>query len=142
LIERPDCLVMDTVAGDWPPGLAPPGESSAPNATIWIIKCRARALGGESPLSAVAAPLPNGDVLLAGGDGCGGSLAPAALFKTARQAVVSGGDFGDQTVAQPSAANPICRLIFAPGSWTVQGQTGRTAFFTVALGGRAWSMAG
>jgi hypothetical protein len=51
----------------------------------------------------VAAPLPNGQVLIAGGESPGGYAQSAELFVPAPQAAVAGGDFGDQTVAGPSA---------------------------------------
>ncbi len=56
---------------------------------------------------AVAAPLPNGQVLIAGGNNGSGVLQSAELYSSAPQAAAAGGDFGDQTVGQPSPASAI-----------------------------------
>ncbi len=59
---------------------------------------------------AASAPLPNGDVLIAGGFG---SVNPgyisdtAELYVTPAEAAVTGGSFGDQTVSQPSAEQSL-----------------------------------
>jgi hypothetical protein len=50
-----------------------------------------------------AAALPNGQVLIAGGSGD----TSAELYYSAPQAAVAGGDFGDQTVGQPSATSTL-----------------------------------
>jgi len=54
---------------------------------------------------AVAAPLPGGQVLIAGGGeaGGGGTLRSAELFDGAPEVAVAGGGFGDQTVGESSA---------------------------------------
>jgi predicted MFS family arabinose efflux permease len=52
---------------------------------------------------ATAATLPDGRVLIAGG----GSLSSAETFMSSPEAAVSGGDFGAQTIGQPSAAQPL-----------------------------------
>jgi hypothetical protein len=54
-----------------------------------------------------AVSLPNGGVLLAGGDDPG-ALESSELFYSAPQAQAAGGDFGDQTVGEPS---PVAVLI-------------------------------
>jgi hypothetical protein len=57
---------------------------------------------------AVAAPLPNGQVLIAGGqDSNFDYLASAELFNPGSQFVVSGGDFGDQAVGLRSAVQVL-----------------------------------
>jgi Collagen triple helix repeat (20 copies) len=56
--------------------------------------------------AAVAAPLPNGQVLIAGGriyEGGGSALRSAELYTSAPEATVAGGEFGDQTIEEPSA---------------------------------------
>ena len=72
---------------------------------------RARRFGqhraADRPRSAVAAPLPNGQVLIAGGSGGSGTLQSAELYYSAPQAAAARGDFGDQTVGQPSPASAI-----------------------------------
>jgi hypothetical protein len=54
-----------------------------------------------------ATPLPNGEVLIAGGFNGSQALATAELYVTAPEATVTGGDFGDQTVGQPSAEQSL-----------------------------------
>ncbi len=56
---------------------------------------------------AAAAALPDGQVLIAGGYGSS-SLQSAELFYSAPQATAAGGEFGDQTVGEPS---PVSVLI-------------------------------
>jgi hypothetical protein len=56
---------------------------------------------------AVAALLPNGEVLIAGGEGSGGFLSSAELFSSAAQAAVTGGTFGAQTVGGPPVAQAL-----------------------------------
>ncbi|HET6864644.1 MAG TPA: choice-of-anchor D domain-containing protein [Solirubrobacteraceae bacterium] len=57
---------------------------------------------------AVAAPLLNGKVLIAGGDEfLGDPLASAELFEPPPEATAVGGNFGDQTVHQPSVDEPV-----------------------------------
>jgi hypothetical protein len=56
--------------------------------------------------AAIAASLPNGQVLIAGGwihEGGGRALRSAELYTAAPEATVAGGEFGDQTVDEPSA---------------------------------------
>jgi hypothetical protein len=48
--------------------------------------------------------LPNGRVLIAGGENSTGVLQSAELYVPAPQAAVSGGSFGDTTVGQPAGA--------------------------------------
>ncbi len=55
---------------------------------------------------AVAAPLPDGRVLIAGGTG-GEAEKSAELFLSAPQATIAGGTFGDQTVSQPSTVSVV-----------------------------------
>jgi hypothetical protein len=55
----------------------------------------------------VAASLPDGRVLIAGGLSPGGDLASAEVFASAPEAAVVGGDFGDQTVAQTSVGETV-----------------------------------
>jgi hypothetical protein len=57
-------------------------------------------------VAASAAPLPNGQILIAGGAGAGAEKS-AELFFSAPQATVAGGTFNDQTVSQPSAVSVI-----------------------------------
>ncbi len=57
--------------------------------------------------NAVAAPLPDGQVLIAGGASGASPLQSAEMYSSAPQAAVAGGDFGDQTVGQPSPASAI-----------------------------------
>ena len=67
----------------------------------------------SSPISvgregALAAPLPGGGVLVAGGeDAAGEYLANAEIFYSAPEAQVAGGDFGDQTVGEPSPVSVL-----------------------------------
>jgi N-acetylneuraminic acid mutarotase len=56
---------------------------------------------------AVAAPLANGQVVIAGGYDSNGPTLSAELFYTAPQAAVAGGDFGDETVAEPSSTSAL-----------------------------------
>jgi len=56
---------------------------------------------------AVATPLPNGQVLVAGGTDGSNYLSSAELFVPAPQALVTGRDFGDQTIGHPSALQTI-----------------------------------
>ena len=57
---------------------------------------------------AAAAPLPDGQVLIAGGEGnTSGYLQSAEVFEPAPEASVTGGGFGDQTVAQPSMVQTL-----------------------------------
>ena len=57
---------------------------------------------------AIAASLPDGAVLVAGGfDGSPPLLDSSELFYSAPQAQVAGGDFGDQTVSQPSSVSVL-----------------------------------
>ena len=51
---------------------------------------------------AVAAALPDGQVLIAGGISGFSYLQSAELYYSAPQAAVAGGEFGDQTVGEPS----------------------------------------
>jgi hypothetical protein len=56
----------------------------------------------------VAAALPNGEVLVAGGANATGiALASAELFESAPEAAAAGGDFGEQTIADRSIAAPL-----------------------------------
>jgi hypothetical protein len=56
---------------------------------------------------AVGAALPDGRVLIAGGDGTGGTMSSAEVFEAAPEASTAGGDFGDQTVGETSAAQTV-----------------------------------
>jgi hypothetical protein len=56
---------------------------------------------------AVAAALPDGRVLIASGNSGVGFLQSAELFVPAPEARVAGGDFGAQTVAEPSALQTL-----------------------------------
>ncbi len=57
---------------------------------------------------AIAASLPDGAVLVAGGfDGLSPLLDSSELFYSAPQAQVAGGDFGDQTVGEPSPVSVL-----------------------------------
>jgi hypothetical protein len=57
---------------------------------------------------AVAAPLPDGRVLIAGGESAQGKfLSSAELFEPAPEAVTQGGSFGDQTVGEPAGVQSV-----------------------------------
>ena len=58
----------------------------------------------EARAGAVAATLPNGQVLIAGGSGSFGELSSAELFVPAARAQIAGGTFGEQTIGEHSAA--------------------------------------
>jgi Collagen triple helix repeat (20 copies)/Kelch motif len=65
--------------------------------------------GGFPIPNAVAAPLPDGDVLIAGGsihnnDGSTSYLSSAAVFEPAPEATVAGGQFGAQIVGEPTGS--------------------------------------
>jgi hypothetical protein len=91
-------------------------------------------------ISASATPLPDGQVLIAGGSG---APAGAELFVSAPQAAVAGGAFGDQTVGEPSAASvlvvtnvgaqalSIGMALLADSEFTITGEScgGRTLAF-------------
>jgi hypothetical protein len=66
---------------------------------------------------AVAAPLPDGQVLIASGTDNSGFLLSAEVFEPAPEAAVAGGGFGDQTVAQPSMVQTL--LVTNIGSQTL-----------------------
>jgi Kelch motif len=70
---------------------------------------------------AVAASLPDGQVLIAGGFNSGIALQSAELFNSAPQAAVAGGDFGDQTLGQPSAVQPLVLTNVGAQALTVTG---------------------
>jgi hypothetical protein len=56
----------------------------------------------------IAAPLPDGDVLIAGGDDMAIHLLTSPeVFVSAPEAATAGGDFGGQTVGDPSVAQPL-----------------------------------
>ena len=57
--------------------------------------------------AAVAAPLPDGRVLIAGGFNGVVSLSSAETYVPAPEAAAAGGDFGAQTVGQPSAVQSL-----------------------------------
>jgi hypothetical protein len=54
-----------------------------------------------------ATPLPDGTILIAGGFDGAHALASAELYVSAPEARATGGDFGDQTVGQRSAEQPL-----------------------------------
>lgn len=56
---------------------------------------------------AVAAPLLNGKVLVAGGNDAGFFNAGGELFEPPPEATAVGGNFGDQTVQEPSVDEPV-----------------------------------
>jgi hypothetical protein len=57
---------------------------------------------------AVAAALPNGEVLIAGGiTGASTDLRSAELYVTASQAAIAGGNFGAQTLAEPAPESVV-----------------------------------
>jgi hypothetical protein len=63
----------------------------------------------QSPRAgAVAAALPDGQVLIAGGISGASYLQSAELYYSAPQAAVAGGEFGDETVGEPS---PVAVLV-------------------------------
>jgi hypothetical protein len=72
--------------------------------------------------AAVAALLPNGEVLIAGGDS-GSYLSSAELFSTAAQAAVAGGAFGDQTVSEPSVAQALVVTNIGAQALSISGAT-------------------
>lgn len=91
------------------------GTGSETNAELFSPSKEAfEALPGSSPnadlrvarVAAAAAPLPNGQLLIAGGAAAEAENS-AELFLSAPQATVAGGTFGDQTVSQPSAVSVI-----------------------------------
>jgi hypothetical protein len=58
--------------------------------------------------AAIAAPLPGGDVLIAGGATSSGAvLSSAEVFDPGPQATITGGQFGDQPVGQPTPAQAL-----------------------------------
>ncbi|MGI8572155.1 MAG: kelch repeat-containing protein [Solirubrobacteraceae bacterium] len=57
--------------------------------------------------AAAAAPLPNGQVLIAGGAVSGSHLQSAEVYVSAPQAAVAGGTFGTQTVSEPAPESVI-----------------------------------
>ncbi len=62
----------------------------------------------ETREGAIGASLPNGAVLVAGGENAANEyLASSELFYSAPQAQVAGGDFGDQTVGDPSPVSVL-----------------------------------
>ena len=57
---------------------------------------------------AVAAPLPNGQVLIAGGyNNSSTYLQSAELYSSAPEVAAAGGDFGDQTIGEPSPVSVV-----------------------------------
>jgi Kelch motif len=56
---------------------------------------------------AVAAPLPDGQVLITGGFNPAGMLQSAELYNSAPELATAGGDFGAQTVGQSSAVQSL-----------------------------------
>jgi hypothetical protein len=78
--------------------------------------------------NAVAAPLPDGRVLIAGGYNSSGVLSGAEVFVSAPEASVAGGDFGDQTVAQPSPAQPLVVTNLGGQMLSLSGATLAAAF--------------
>jgi hypothetical protein len=56
---------------------------------------------------AVAAPLPDGQVLIAGGFSEPSYLQSAQLYSSAPEAAVAGGEFGDETVGEPSPVSVL-----------------------------------
>ena len=56
---------------------------------------------------AVAAPLPDGQVLVTGGFNLAGMLQSAELYNSAPEVATAGGDFGVQTVGQSSAVQSL-----------------------------------
>lgn len=62
----------------------------------------------QTPRAAAAvAALPDGQVLIAGGDSLSGILQSAELYNSAPEAAVTGGDFGAETVGQSSALQSL-----------------------------------
>ena len=67
---------------------------------------------------AVAAPLPDGEVLIAGGFPAGAS---AELFASAPQVAAAGGEFGEQIVAERSVAEPLIVTNVGAQALTISG---------------------
>jgi hypothetical protein len=66
----------------------------------------------------VAAPLPDGEVLIAGGFPAGAS---AELFASAPQVAAAGGEFGEQIVAERSVAEPLIVTNVGAQALTISG---------------------
>jgi hypothetical protein len=62
---------------------------------------------GAERWGAMAAPLPDGDILIAGGLYNGGTNSSAEVFRSPPQPSWSGGAFGAQTVGQSAAQQTI-----------------------------------
>ena len=74
-------------------------------------------------VGAVAAPLPDGQVLIAGGGNDAGLRQSAELYSSAPEAAAAGGDFGDQTVGQPSPASAIVVTNVGAQALTISGDS-------------------
>jgi hypothetical protein len=74
-------------------------------------------------LGAVAAPLPDGQVLIAGGFDELAYLQSAQLYYSAPQAAVAGGEFGDQTVGEPSPVSVLVVSNVGAQSLSISGAT-------------------
>jgi hypothetical protein len=70
---------------------------------------------------AVEAALPDGQVLITGGFNLAGMLQSAELYNSAPEAATAGGDFGDQTVGQPSAVQSLVLTNVGAQALTVSG---------------------
>ena len=70
---------------------------------------------------AVAAALPDGQVLITGGFNLAGMQQSAELYNSTPEAATTGGDFGDQTVGQPSAVQSLVVTNVGAQALTVSG---------------------
>ena len=70
---------------------------------------------------AVAAPLPDGQVLITGGFNLAGMLQSAELYNSAPEVATAGGDFGVQTVGQSSAVQSLVLTNIGAQALTVSG---------------------
>jgi hypothetical protein len=89
---------------------------------------------------AVAAPLADGRVLIAGGADNNSVLQNAELYVPAPEAAIAGGDFGDQTVNQRSLAQTIVLTNIGAQALTITGAaidtgTGNPGDFTIVANG-------
>ena len=89
----------------------------------------------EARVDAVAATLPSGQVLIAGGKNGGGFTSSAELFVPAAQAQIAGGGFGKRTVVEHSAVARLTVMSIGTQRLSISGVTlagANAADFTVA----------
>jgi hypothetical protein len=72
---------------------------------------------------ATGTPLPTGQVLIAGGYSAGVDLQSSELYSPAPQAAVAGGNFGDQTIGQPSGVQTLVLTNIGAQALTVSAAT-------------------